>query len=416
MNQPEPLLLPRLSWQQVLWIFGALLVVGWLLWLLGPVLTPFLIAALLAYMADPMLLRLEKWGMRRDMAVGLVFLVFTLALTGVLLLIIPVLVRETVDLFNRLPGYIEQLQRLSMPLIEEYLDIELDPDTFDASAIRALVEENFANIAAAARTAWGYIADSGSRFIIWITGLFLIPLVTFYLMRDWHRALDALRDLLPRNIEPVAVKLTRDCDEALGGFLRGQLLVMLGQGTIYAVGLWLIGLNNGLAIGAIAGLVSFVPYLGAIIGVSLAVVTAIIQDSASFGLGVETRFMFLVMVALVFTVGQLVESFLLTPNLIGDRIGLHPVLVIFTVLAGGYLFGFIGVLLALPVAAAGTVLVRFFYRNYKRSQIYAQSHSEETVIDPTTDSSIASPSTVAGGDADTRPNEPKAQDDGGERP
>ncbi len=404
MSQPEPLLLPRLSWQQVLWIFGALLVVGWLLWLLGPVLTPFLVAALLAYMADPMLVRLERWGLRRDAAVGLVFLVFTLALTGVLLLIIPVLVRETVDLFNRLPGYIEQLQRLSMPLIEEYLDIELDPETFDASAVRALVEENFANIAAAARTAWGYIADSGSRFIIWITGLFLIPLVTFYLMRDWHRALDALRDLLPRDIEPVAVRLTRDCDEALGGFLRGQLLVMLGQGTIYAVGLWMIGLNNGLAIGAIAGLVSFVPYLGAIIGVSLAVVTAIIQDSASFGLGVETRFMFLVMVALVFTVGQLVESFLLTPNLIGDRIGMHPVLVIFTVLAGGYLFGFIGVLLALPVAAAGTVLVRFFYRNYKRSQIYAQSSQADRVTDPALESGgaptqLASDSNTPGSDA-----------------
>ena len=378
MNQPEPLLLPSLTRQQILWILGSLLVVGWLLWLLGPVLTPFLVAALLAYVADPALVKLEKLGLRRDLAVGLVFLLVTLVLTGVLLLIIPVLVRETVDLFNRLPGYIEQLQRLSMPLLEEYLDLQLDPETFDASAVRALVEENFANIASAARSAWGYIADSGSRFIIWITGLFLIPLVTFYLMRDWHRALDALRDLLPRNIEPVAVRLTRDCDEALGGFLRGQLLVMLGQGTIYAVGLWMIGLNNGLAIGAIAGLVSFVPYLGAIIGVALAVITAIIQDAGSFGLGIETRFMFLLMVGLVFTVGQLVESFVLTPNLIGDRIGMHPVLVIFTVLAGGFLFGFIGVLLALPVAAAGTVLVRFFYRNYKRSQVYAHGDSGDT--------------------------------------
>jgi predicted PurR-regulated permease PerM len=373
------LLLPDLSRQQIIWILVALLVTGWLVWLLGPVLTPFLVSALLAYMADPIVNRLERLGLRRVTAVGVVFLVVTLLLAGILLLIIPLLVRETVDLFNRFPGYIQQLQERALPLIEEYFDVELDPETFDSAQIRQLIEENFANIAQAARATWGYIADSGGRFIVWITGLFLIPLVTFYLMRDWHRALDAVRDLLPRKIEPVVVRLTRDCDEALGGFLRGQLLVMLGQGTIYAVGLWMIGLNNGLAIGAIAGLVSFVPYLGAIIGVALAVITAILQDSASFGLGVESRLVFLILVGVVFTVGQLVESFLLTPNLIGDRIGLHPVLVIFTVLAGGFLFGFIGVLLALPVAAAGTVLVRFFYRNYKASRIYAEQHSETRV-------------------------------------
>jgi len=371
-DHPEPLLLPDLSWQQVLWILLALLVTGWLIWLLGPVLTPFLFSALLAYMADPIVTRLERMNMRREVAVSVVFLTVLMILVGVLLLIVPILVRETIDLFSRLPGYAERLQDLVQPLLEEHLDVQLDTETFDAARIRELLEENFESIAKASRATWAYLSESGGRFIIWITGVFLIPLVTFYLMRDWHRALDAIRDIIPRKIEPVVVRLTRDCDEALGGFLRGQLLVMLGQGLIYAIGLWIIGLNNGLAIGAIAGLVSFVPYLGAIIGVSLAVITALIQDSASFGLGVDSRLVFLILVAAVFTVGQLVESFLLTPNLIGDRIGMHPVLVIFTVLAGGYLFGFIGVLLALPVAAAGTVLVRFFYRNYKASHLYEE--------------------------------------------
>ena len=372
----EPLLLPELSWQQIIWILLALLVTGWLIWLLGPVLTPFLFSALLAYMADPLVTRLERWNMRREIAVSVVFLSVLLILTGVLLLIIPVLVRETMDLFSRLPGYAERLQENFQPLIEEYLDIQIDTDTFDAARIRELLEDNFENIAKASRATWSYLSESGGRFIIWLTGLFLIPLVTFYLMRDWHRALDAIRDVLPRKIEPVVVRLARDCDEALGGFLRGQLLVMLGQGLIYAIGLWIIGLNNGLAIGAIAGLVSFVPYLGAITGVGLAVFTALIQDVGSFGLGVESRLVFLILVGVVFTVGQLVESFLLTPNLIGDRIGMHPVLVIFTVLAGGYLFGFIGVLLALPVAAAGTVLARFLYRNYKLSHVYGHDDSD----------------------------------------
>ena len=365
MTDSPDIQLPKLSREQLLWILVALLATGVLIWLLAPVLTPFMISALLAYMADPVVTRLER-RMRRDVAVSLVFVLVFALLTLTLLLILPVLIRETVDLFNRLPAYFEQLQERFQPLVEQYLGRELDLAALDAARVREILEENMANLAAAGRATWGYLSESGGRFVIWITGLFLVPLVTFYMMRDWHRLLDALRDMLPRNIEPTVVDLTRDCDEALGGFLRGQLLVMLGQGTIYAIGLWLIGLNNGIAIGMIAGLVSFVPYLGAITGVLLAMVTAIIQNFDIW---------FLLSVAVVFTVGQLVESFLLTPKLIGDRIGMHPVLVVFTVLAGGQLFGFIGVLLALPVAAAGTVLVRYFYRGYKRSRIYAEQQN-----------------------------------------
>ena len=362
MNDAPDIQLPSLSREQLLWIFAALVLSGVLIWLLAPVLTPFLISALLAYMADPIVTRLERW-MRRDVAVSLVFLLVVALLVFTLLLIVPVLVRETADLFNRLPAYFEQLQQRLQPLAEQHLGWHFDRETFDAARLRELLEENFANIAAAGQATWTYISESGGRFVIWVTGLFLVPLVTFYLMRDWHKMLDVLRDILPRNIEPTVVRLTRDCDEALGGFLRGQLLVMLSLGVIYAIGLWLVGLNNGIAIGMIAGLVSFVPYLGAITGVLLAGTTAVIQNF---------EFWFLLSIAVVFTVGQLIESFVLTPNLVGDRIGLHPVLVVFTVLAGGQLFGFIGVLLALPVAAAGTVLVRFLYRGYKQSRIYAE--------------------------------------------
>ena len=352
---------------QMLWVAGFLLVVGWLVWLLGPVLTPFLFSALLAYMADPVVTRLERWKIRRDLAVALVFLLVIVLLAVALLLLIPVLVRETSDLFARLPGYVEQLQARFEPLLAEYFGFRFDPETFDTARVRQLLEENFRNIAAASGAAWSYITDSGGRFLILVTGLFLTPLVTFYLLRDWHHMLAVLRDIIPRNLEPTVVQLTRDCDEALGGFLRGQLLVMISLGAIYAFGLWLVGLNNGIAIGMIAGLISFVPYLGAIVGGLLAGVTAIIQN---FDLW------FLLAVAIVFAAGQLIESFVLTPNLVGDRIGLHPVLVIFTVMAGGQLFGFIGVLLALPVAAAGTVLVRYFYRSYKESSLYGDDDEE----------------------------------------
>ena len=360
---PEPVANLRLTPIQLLWLAGVALVTGWLVWLLGPVLTPFLFSALLAYMADPIVTQLERWKLRRDLAVALVFFLVIVILAVAALLLIPVLVRETADLFDRLPGYVEQLQARLEPLLDEYFGLRFDPDTFDATRLRQLIEENFQNIAAASGAAWSYITDSGGRFLVLVTGLVLTPLLTFYLMRDWHRMLDVLRDVLPRNLEPTVVQLTRDCDEALGGFLRGQLLVMLSLGAIYAIGLWLVGLNNGIAIGMISGLVSFVPYLGAITGVLLAGVTAIIQNFDIW---------FLLAVAIVFIVGQLIESFVLTPNLVGDRIGLHPVLVIFTVMAGGQLFGFIGVLLALPVAAAGTVLVRYFYRSYKQSSLYGE--------------------------------------------
>jgi len=358
--------LPRLSRAQVLWILASLAVIGWLIWLLAPVLTPFLISALLAYIADPIVSGLERLRMRRDLAVTLVFGVLTLALVLGLVLVVPLLVRETTELFNRLPTYFEQLQIRFQPFLEEQLGLSLDPDTFDATRLRQLLEENFANIANAARSTWGYLTQSGGQFMVWVSGIILIPLVTFYLMRDWRFLVETIRDMLPRNIEPEAVRLAGQVDEALGGFLRGQLLVMFSLGLIYAIGLWAIGLKNGIAIGMIAGLVSFVPYLGAITGVLLAGITAVIQNF---------DFWFLLSVAVVFTVGQLVESFVLTPRLVGDRIGLHPVLVIFTVLAGGQLFGFIGVLLALPVAAAGTVLVRYFYHGYKQSRIYREGHS-----------------------------------------
>lgn len=359
----DTMVLPDLSRSQLLWILGTLLVVGWLVWLLAPVLTPFLLSALLAYMADPVVNRLERWRIRRDVAVSLVFLAVITLLVVAILIIVPLLVRETVDLIERMPDYIQQLQERVLPWVEEQFDIELGIDTFDAAQARELIQGHMQSIAGAAGTLLSYITESGGRFVIWITGMVLVPLVTFYLMRDWHRLLDTIRDMLPRNIEPVAVKLTRDCDEALGGFLRGQLLVMFSLGLIYSTGLLIVGLNNAIAIGMIAGLVSFVPYLGAIIGILLAGITAVIQNF---------DFWFLLSVAIVFTVGQLIESFLLTPKLVGDRIGLHPVLVIFAVMAGAHLFGFIGILLALPVAAAGTVLVRFFYRNYKLSSVYEQ--------------------------------------------
>lgn len=368
MNESRHTPFPQLSRYQILWILASLLIAGWLLWLLGPVLTPFFISVLIAYMVNPIVGWLEDRRMRRDLAVAVVFALAFLLMVVVLLIVVPVLIREIADFFGRLPGYVDAFQQNALPWIEAQLGISLDLQSFDVERARSLIQEYFSNIAGAAGNILSIMTQSGGRFLVWITSMVLVPLVTFYLLRDWRLLMDTLRDILPRNVEPTVVKLTEDCDEALGGFLRGQLMVMLSLGLVYATGLWIVGLNNAIAIGMIAGLVSFVPYLGAIIGILLAGITAVIQD---FSL------VFLVSVGVVFVVGQLIESFVLTPKLVGDRIGLHPVLVIFAVMAGGQLFGFAGVLLALPAAAAGTVLVHFAYNNYKLSEIYKAGHETE---------------------------------------
>jgi len=213
-----------------------------------------------------------------------------------------------------------------------------------------------------ASTAVNYVTRSGAIVIQFIGSLVLIPVVTFYLLRDWDDLVARVHELLPRKSEPVISMLAKQSDEVLGSFLRGQILVMIALATIYSVGLGIVGLELALLIGLIAGLVSFVPYLGFIVGIMIASIAAIFQFH---------DFMHIVYVAIVFAIGQMAEGMFLTPHLVGDRIGLHPVAVIFAVLAGGQLFGFVGVLLALPIAAVIAVILRYVHERYIASNMYA---------------------------------------------
>lgn len=346
---------------QRLWVFGGVLFAGFLVYLLGPVLTPFLVSALLAYLADPMVDRLESWRIPRGWAVALVFLLVFVLLGLVLLLAVPALLREIAALLAQVPEALAWLQSRAVPWVKEHLGLQLEAVQLDTGRIKSLVQEYFSSMAGFAGGALSSITRSGGAFLAWLANLLLIPLLTFYLLRDWDLLVARIRQGLPRRYAATIVTLARDCDDALAGFLRGQLMVMLSLGIIYSTGLWLVGLNNSLAIGMISGLVSFVPYLGVIIGLLLAGITAVFQNF---------DWLFLLSVGAVFAVGQVAESFFLTPKLVGDRIGLHPVLVIFAIMAGGQLFGFVGVLLALPVAAMATVLVRHAWRRYLDSQLY----------------------------------------------
>ena len=207
----------------------------------------------------------------------------------------------------------------------------------------------------------GKVTHSGQLIFAWLAYLVLVPVVTFYLLRDWDIMVENVQELIPRNYEPIISKLTKECDSVLAEFLRGQLLLMIALGVMYSIGLWITGLEFALLVGMMAGLVSFVPYLGAIVGIGVAGVLAFMQFY---------DLIHLVYVAIVFGVGQAVEGMLLSPILVGDRIGLHPVAVIFAVLAGGQLFGFFGILLALPVAAIIVVLLRHARQQYIESSFY----------------------------------------------
>ncbi|MGM0984104.1 MAG: AI-2E family transporter [Pseudomonadota bacterium] len=353
------------------WVVAAVAAIGlWFVISIEPVLMPFFVSMILAYLGDPLADRLEARGLSRRLAVSLVFLLLSLAIVLTLLLVVPILGRQLGQLIESLPAVLNWLQQTVVPHIQALTGMDLSTDI---DQMRQAIVDNWKETGTFAATVLAQASRSGLALVAWIGNLALIPVVTFYLLLDWDVLVAKLRGLLPRSWEPAAARLAGECDEVLSAFLRGQLIVMLCLGVIYAVGLTLLGVRFGLLIGLLAGLASIVPYLGVIVGISVAGVVAFFQ----FG-----DWLILLGVAGVFGFGQLVESVVLQPKLLGDKIGLHPVAVIFAVLAGGQLFGFTGVLLALPVAAVLMVVLRYLFEHYKNSTLYdagrERGHDEES--------------------------------------
>lgn len=334
-------------------------ITGFLIYILSPVLAPFLIAAILAYIGDPLVDRLETWKVPRIWAVVIVFLVLTMLAIAALIWLIPMLEAQLITLGKKVPLYIETLQSHILPWLHQKLGIEL---AIDPARLKQQLQLDWKEAGGLATQLLGYITRSGAVLAQIGANLVLIPVVAFYLLRDWDLLVARINELLPRKSEPVICQVARESDEVLGSFLRGQLLVMLALTLIYSVGLSIVGLELALLIGIIAGLVSFVPYLGFIVGIVVAGIAALMQ----YG-----DMSHLVYVGIVFMVAQALEGMVLTPYLVGDRIGLHPVAVIFAVLAGGQLFGFVGVLLALPAAAILAVIIRHLHNRYKTSTMYS---------------------------------------------
>ena len=352
---PDPIR-DRRRWQWLALAAG----IGWLVWLLGPVLTPFVVAALLAWLGEPLVNRVEAVGRSRSTAGVLVFFIMALVILLAVLLLIPLIENQIGKLVDWLPRFGAWFTDTAVPWAEQRFKVKL-AGYFDPSQLIELLKRNWQEAGGIAATVFGGVSKSSLAILGWIANLALIPVVTFYFMRDGRRMLHQVRDLLPRPVEPTVVKLTHESDQVLGGFVRGQLSVMISLGVIYATGLTLVGVDLGILIGIVAGLVSFVPYLGATIGLGAAVIATLVQHG---------DWLHLALVLGVFALGQVLESFLLTPWLVGDRIGLHPVAVIFAIMAGGQLFGFLGVLLALPVAAVVMVLLRYGHERYTHSRLY----------------------------------------------
>lgn len=343
-----------------LWI-AALLGLGGFLYVLHPILSPFLIGILIAYLGDPLVDRLERLKLSRIWAVIVVFTLFTVMIAIALLVLIPMLGKQLARLYELLPQMLDWAQNQALPWIQVKLGLNEGFWRFDQ--LKAAISAHLGQTTDIAGLILSQVTASSLALMAWLANLLLIPVVSFYLMRDWDLLVAKLRGLVPRGREGLVVKLFGECHEVLGAFLRGQLLVMLALGTMYAVGLMSIGLELGLLIGVLAGLASIVPYLGVVVGIGAALVAGLFQ----FGSDPYP----LLAIAAVFVVGQLLEGMLLTPLLVGDRIGLHPVAVIFAILAGGELFGFTGILLALPVAAVIMVLVRHLHDLYKGSEVYS---------------------------------------------
>lgn len=324
------------------------------LWAIGNVILPFVVGGAIAYFLDPVADRLERWGLGRAAATTVISLVGLLIAVALVLAVIPTLVSQLNALVNSAPDILKRLQGF---LLDRF------PDLADDTSI---VRQSLAQIGDTIKSRGMELANSvigGAMGVLdAVVFLVVVPVVAFYLLLDWDRMIARVDEMLPRDHAPVVRHLAREIDRVLAAFVRGQLSVCLAMGAFYAVTLAAAGLQFGLVIGAIAGAITFIPYVGALVGGALAIGLALFQfwgNLWSIGL-----------VAAIFALGQFLEGNVITPRLVGNSVGLHPVWLLFALSAFGTAFGFVGMLVAVPVAASIGVLVRFFAGQYTGSLLY----------------------------------------------
>ncbi|HAY5018269.1 TPA: AI-2E family transporter [Escherichia coli] len=349
-------------------ILAGIALILWVLYLLKPVVVPFVAAFLIAYLFSPLVNVLHRIGLARWLSISIVFIGIGIVVTLVMWYLVPLVWQQLMYARDSIPAGIHWINYTFLPWLSDSFNLvpmEIDTDQI-SSVVMDYVQTNYS--ADSIQAMLLKLAQSGLNFIQIGGTIVLIPIIAFYFLLDWDRMLDSLRRLIPRPYEKTTLTIVSECHSVLGAFVKGQFLVMVLLGVVYAVGLQLIGLEIGLIIGMIAGLCSIIPYLGFAVGIIAAVIATFFQ----FGID----WWQLVLVGIVFMVGQAVEGYILQPFLLGDKIGLSPVAVVFAVLAGAQLAGFLGMLIALPVAAVIVVLLRHIREYYEHTPFYG----DQTVI------------------------------------
>ncbi|WP_180147347.1 chloramphenicol efflux transporter CxpE [Acinetobacter sp. YH12052] len=345
-----------------IFILAGIALIIWVLYLLKPVVVPFIGAFLIAYLFSPLVDKLHNIGLPRWLSISLVFIGIGVAIFLAMWFLVPLVWEQLMYAKNNIPSNIHWVNYTFLPWLSETFNLvpmEIDTEQMSA-AIMEYIQTNYS--ADSIQAMLLKVAQSGLNFIQIGGTIVLIPIIAFYFLLDWERMLENMRRLIPRKYEKSTLTIVGECHEVLGAFVKGQFLVMFLLGVVYAVGLQLVGIEVGIIIGMIAGLASIIPYLGFAVGIISAVVACLFQ----FGLD----WVHLALVLVVFMVGQAIEGYILQPFLLGDKIGLSPVAVVFAVLAGAQLAGLLGMLIALPVAAIIVVLLRHARENYEKSNLY----------------------------------------------
>lgn len=331
------------------------------LWFLGDVLLPFIVGGAIAYLMDPVADRLERMGFSRVMATATISLVAVLAFVLMALLIIPMVVEQTVALFKFAPDLFQRLQGFLAERLPSIAD--------EGSTLRQSLASIGATIQSRGAELVQSVFTSALGVVNAVVFIVVVPVVAFYLLLDWDHMVERIDSLLPRDHAPQIRQIAKEIDQTLASFVRGQLTVCAILGTFYAVGLAIVGLQFGLVVGVIAGLISFIPYIGALIGGALAIGLALFQfwgDPIWIGA-----------VVAIFAAGQFFEGNILTPKLVGESVGLHPVWLLFALSAFGTIFGFVGMLVAVPVAAVIGVVARFGVLQYQGSLLFRGLHKDD---------------------------------------
>lgn len=347
--------------QVLIWIgFFVFLILA--LWVFRGILLPFVVGAALAYLLNPLVNQLQRWRFNRGWATAVVLLSVIAIVISIFVMIVPMVAQQVVGLVQRLPGYaadLEALVRRWAPELNQWLGPER------AAQVERSVSDMLGQIVGFAGVVTSEILASGMTLISVIGFAIFTPVVAFYLLLDWDSMVRGLHDLLPRKQRPEILGILRDIDSSMAGVIRGQGGVLLIDAVFYAVALSVAGLNFGLAVGLIAGLLSFIPYVGFGVGLVLSVGIAVVQFWPNYWM--------VVVIFAIFMGWQFIEGNILYPKLVGGSININPVWLMFALLAFGALFGFVGLLLAVPLAAIGGVLVRFAIRKYKGSSLYLGS-------------------------------------------